>query len=934
MQRRFSGSSLKEMFSDNASNDGTADYDELFKNDALAESSEEGRGMPREETRGPQVRYDPTLTAVQAYAEREYGYDAQMRNGSVSAFDPDMMSRVEVAVDRDEMLDVVHAAHNRRRCVFCTALVVIVGSVVIGSSVGFAKKNGGGGGGTVSSVLVAPPQALERMCSIRNIAREAGHQECETACQAAACCMAAGTKSCFLEQEGICGMYSPCGVLHSQTEGGEYSSYSSAGDDDIVVPPPPADLESQCSDASLSTINGYIACQSACHPGKCCYAGAAHEEDGGSGSNIPFQHSSSSGSYAVESCVQSHRHVCLSYAPCLALGGTGHENPQQTVERKCSADKVKTREGRDACDDLCKARSCCFASSEKRNCRIDNKKWCAEYQACEILLDKPTVEPHKGEFGDVDAIDSNALAKLADQCQQSRIVTHNDLLRCEDACRLALCCFYDDVECDENFEMSVCNDYLFCKPVVSKMFDFGSVDLNNADLGLPQGEGGVTAGEEETPAVVNNNFEPSDALGSAVAEACDPDNLADASGRDDCRVLCEPYLCCADPGPNGCSSNRECPRYEKCENLIEAEAGAGGIVPPNPDDMSSNARPVTEGGGGSGGNDAGGGGKVFDPETNNLALACSEDYLENVPGRCDLLCRGMMCCFDYSESGCYLNPDCSRYGDCAILAEDAGDGGIDSAAVTTLSVNSACDPSTIEDPKKEQACYAMCASHRCCFDGTCPQMGTICDEYEACEIIFNNLDGGGGNGGDYDDSEGMPEPPADLKKVCNPWKIDEGDNRESCLDDCRMGNCCRGVGGDCRHMEYFCDEFILCETVWDDDGSEAFKEDKAAGIGGGGGAASAAQKQPPKTQAAAEPEEPTASVASAPSETSGTNANASADPAVLCSIENLEKPGGEKACGDACRPWKCCWGDNSKGEKNCFDENTNTCLRYLDCPTN
>lgn len=51
-----------------------------------------------------------------------------------------------------------------------------------------------------------PPSNLEDLCDISNISTEAGHKQCETACQGARCCMLAGNKSCFLQNEDLCGL--------------------------------------------------------------------------------------------------------------------------------------------------------------------------------------------------------------------------------------------------------------------------------------------------------------------------------------------------------------------------------------------------------------------------------------------------------------------------------------------------------------------------------------------------------------------------------------------------------------------------------------------------------------------------------------------------------------------------------------------------------
>ena len=51
-----------------------------------------------------------------------------------------------------------------------------------------------------------PPSNLEDLCDISNISTDAGHKQCETACTGARCCLLAGEKSCFLQNEDLCGL--------------------------------------------------------------------------------------------------------------------------------------------------------------------------------------------------------------------------------------------------------------------------------------------------------------------------------------------------------------------------------------------------------------------------------------------------------------------------------------------------------------------------------------------------------------------------------------------------------------------------------------------------------------------------------------------------------------------------------------------------------
>ena len=568
------------------------------------------------------------------------------------------------------------------------------------------------------------------------------------------------------------------------------------------------------------------------------------------------------------------------------------------------------------------------------------------------------MELHTGEFGDIDVIDAADSISLSmeDRCQETQIITHDDLVWCENACKPWLCCYYDDIQCDSPSNPINCKEKQFCQHILANLFSLGTTDMNveknDPIVGAPAKEEG---GSLET-------------FGSEIEEACEHSNVATTAGREDCTSLCAAYMCCFDKRSSGCSTNRECPRFAPCQVLGEKSQfdyqnndikvmeisetcdvsnidSPGGrvdcqtICDPfmccfdysstgcvqyqkcsdvgkcenlllNPKENSA----VHDF------NDADNPGSVSVTAT-NVEDACSFERvaIQGDGSRCQELCSTFLCCFDFTTAGCAQSPNCRKYQTCLVLMDvgdgsDNGDnGGLSTAEGIKLEVDEACAPASVINRQGERACESLCAPHRCCFNGGCPLEIDTCVRYDACSIIYTS--------GDeratplVEDGEFLSEItiPGDLDQVCNPVTIDEGDNQFNCEQSCKMGLCCKQKDNDCQSYFDFCEKFAACAVVWTDPAATQLNEE----------ATQTTSQQEAQKAAPADPQQ---------GENQVSTLRDPNDPNIVCQPKSLATDEGRVSCDKVCEPYKCCWGDQTKKEENCFDQDISTCLKYLICP--
>ena len=145
----------------------------------------------------------------------------KFHESGIGEFDPDNI--VTIGMD-DEAEEHELEMQKRRRMSFCVAigiLVAVVAALAGGTAKVFMWWGPGSSSDSISVVqrpggLPEPPTDLDRVCSVRNMATEAGHKDCEKLCSPATCCMKSGEDSCYSEHESLCEKVSDINLFNEQ----------------------------------------------------------------------------------------------------------------------------------------------------------------------------------------------------------------------------------------------------------------------------------------------------------------------------------------------------------------------------------------------------------------------------------------------------------------------------------------------------------------------------------------------------------------------------------------------------------------------------------------------------------------------------------------------------------------------------------------------
>ena len=466
--------------------------------------------------------------------------------------------------------------------------------------------------------------------------------------------------------------YSYCGTLYTYTETayGDTATSDATSAADLHISPPPANLDAICSDSSLETPAGYLDCLSTCHHGSCCVS-LRSAQFGGEGefgsTSVP----------SIQNCRDSHADICDAYEPCLKLWEAGHTDPVQIVKDVCTKKSVATKDGRDQCESLCRARSCCF-SADDRNCRVDNKNWCEEYSACEVLIDErlSTNEISSGGHSE----------PKNDECDQSKITTSISLLMCEESCMAAACpCFWDlssgwNCNAISTSDVTNCKEWEYCRPLLEN---------------LVEDEGGA-------------KNDKNNAILQSISAACKKENIQSSKGKEECFELCEDHMCCFE----GCKDNAECGLYANCWNLLDTSDSStdafddGPKLRPPPDNLE----------------------ELCDSSTLDVGLRLTQ---------CKEACAIGQCCMGIGFS-CQTNIKyCLQFAACDVIWEPelySPIGGVpESNKEVPISVTCAAD--SLKSPRGQDACEEACSKWSCCWDkneNCFDENPSVCVEYMVC----------------------------------------------------------------------------------------------------------------------------------------------------------------------------------------------------------
>ncbi|CAB9497574.1 expressed unknown protein [Seminavis robusta] len=435
--------------------------------------------------------------------------------------------------------------------------------------------------------------------------------------------------------------------------------------------------------------------------------------------------------------------LCFQCLHCLALV-SALENDRippapPGLSGLCSRGNLSTLEGLAQCDLACAFADCCWRTSSPAitSCNASNPL-CDDYLVCSILDPANATITHSPVPW--------APITLNDDCLRNG----ENLTACEDACRLAECCWKTGTCLREQTE--VCNDYVSCAVLLGQ--DSQAPTNHSADPSIPIapealedyctvgaiegdiGSSGVSRCEDfcaraeccwktdsclASQAVKCQGYvfcgilslnettssPPLPEAASYLADVCAPHIVANVEGAVLCADACRRGECCWKTMTCLGVHAEQCPGYEPCKALSESDNDVGGMLPVPTNQPSST-------------------GDVADYTEALINDACL-NHDNSVVNVCSRVCEGSECCFHPDNlDGTYCGDfPCYKYSACLVLYPLADD-----------AVNQACTSDNLSD------CARVCGTSTCCFTQDSEKVcavtnpGIVCSLFAACGRLY------------------------------------------------------------------------------------------------------------------------------------------------------------------------------------------------------
>lgn len=399
-----------------------------------------------------------------------------------------------------------------------------------------------------------------------------GQTQCSNTCNPAVCCFlspSAWKQPCNVE----CDHYEACSALY-----GPILRHNTT-DQDVFLSIP-HQVEQACNPSQMATLTGIRGCLDLCQHHLCCFE--EHESGGCSHTNPEECHLYSacralfeSGS-AVEQpadsctpsivelegpdeclqscakgycCIVDARYeascandvICTTYYKACDI--LAPEKPEQedpdlvaNINHLCTAGNLASMFGASQCETSCSERGCCIETGAG-NCRTSDRDYCDQVGNCQLIFEiDPTPEIDVENKPETQDQGKNVVTQTLEQvCNASNLATISGYHNCYDQCFYHVCCFADDsdLNCNDKTREVDCTTYAPCK-VLLDASGAGNANLN---------------------------------------DVCSLASVETASGLEQCRKQCAPYLCCfQDPNlPSSCVGwygQRTCGQYEACKILV------------------------------------------------------------------------------------------------------------------------------------------------------------------------------------------------------------------------------------------------------------------------------------------------------------------------------------------------------------------------------
>ena len=194
-----------------------------------------------------------------------------------------------------------------------------------------------------------------------------------------------------------------------------------------------------------------------------------------------------------------------------------------------------------------------------------------------------------------------------------------------------------------------------------------------------------------------------------LSTKCSLEQIATKSGKQACRMICEPAECCDFPANLALSclagNEEKCRVYHSHCHVTEQ----GTTTPP----------------------------ANLPPAPKNLATLCSANAIATIDGfaQCQQKCSRASCCFEKDSAVCQVD-QCADYAPCLTV------GAINYVHTKIpVEITKSCASENLLTLEGRSLCRSACSHALCCFtEGGCPQKdSTFCDQYQNCDDLEHNL---------------------------------------------------------------------------------------------------------------------------------------------------------------------------------------------------
>uniref|UniRef100_A0A7S1UNS1 Uncharacterized protein n=1 Tax=Grammatophora oceanica TaxID=210454 RepID=A0A7S1UNS1_9STRA len=579
-------------------------------------------------------------------------------------------------------------AHYRRSLMVRAGMIVLPLLVVAGAIVGVSIAMTGDGDApapapsgsatTTAATLIPPPANLESTCSVlmagngndTSVAADADDAAllaCRELCEPAECCHfpSSFSLSCLLGNEESCMTYhASCQVIEDFGSGKATPMEPAGGE----LPPAPTYLSDICSPASLLTIDGFGECQAECDRATCCWEGGCPEL----------------------------KDACAPYASCLHLGATDHIHEDVAPHLTSSCADLSTLEGRTSCRTACQTALCCF-DTESGSCPHTDDDFCTQYEVCDSLESSTEVVATKEEIAEACAQDLNTF-------------THVSL--CEVECERGACCFTEEgcsnteIDCTGTYEPCA---FLYGETAPLTDDDAAAVDDDDDTLVVVTDDDTTVMDDDGVvePPVVDVHV-----MKQQVDDTCSGYKTREEAEATDCKVICDPGLCCYDGTECPHTTSFSCRPYDACEILH-------GLM----DDEDA-----------------------IKSEVDGACIGADPTEVDtNWEHPCHKICEPAECCFDEAiPCEGTIADQCKLYIACTVLfdpnkatGEEEG-GGTEGSSTEDVDIVGFTKEKVVETCLgNDGACRDICSAARCCFmsDEAC-KPGITCSAFEECTKYF------------------------------------------------------------------------------------------------------------------------------------------------------------------------------------------------------